>query len=108
MVIPATAENTSSAQLMEQLGRVCDSRGLPDLATRFHRWIEQQTTAVHLVVVGGGALVEVVRDYDQQHAMDAAQVHWLCVDLLDVTARLAAQLLKLDLVETDQQLAMRK
>ena len=49
MVIPATAESTSSAQLMEQLGRVCASRGLADLARRLHElqcWIESDLHAI--------------------------------------------------------------
>ena len=49
MVIPAAATSTSSARLMEQLGRVCDNRGLPDLATRLHelqRWIYEDMRAI--------------------------------------------------------------
>lgn len=49
MVIPATAQSASSAQLMEQLGRVCTSRGLADLATRLRdlqRWIESDMRAI--------------------------------------------------------------
>lgn len=43
MILPATAEEASSAQLFQQLGHVCRDRGLPDLAVRLaalQAWIE--------------------------------------------------------------------
>lgn len=49
MVIPATVTSPSSTQLMEQLGRVCTNRGLPDLATRLQdlqRWIQGDLSSI--------------------------------------------------------------
>ena len=43
MVLPATASSPGSAQLIQQLGDLCRSRGLPDLAARLidlQRWVE--------------------------------------------------------------------
>ncbi len=45
MVLPATAESPSSAQVIDQLGDVCRDRGLPDLATRLtslQDWIQSE------------------------------------------------------------------
>jgi len=45
MVLPAPAISPGSAQLIEQLGNLCRSRGLPDLAARLislHQWIEDE------------------------------------------------------------------
>ncbi|MEM9491889.1 MAG: polyprenyl synthetase family protein, partial [Myxococcota bacterium] len=42
MVLPATASSPASTQLIQQLGDVCRSRGLPDLASRLielQRWV---------------------------------------------------------------------
>jgi octaprenyl-diphosphate synthase len=44
MVMPASAASPTSVQLMEQLGRLCRDRGLPDLATRLlslQEWIQR-------------------------------------------------------------------
>jgi octaprenyl-diphosphate synthase len=45
MIVPATAEGTASAQLIQQLGHVCRDRGLPDLAVRLgalQAWIQDE------------------------------------------------------------------
>jgi octaprenyl-diphosphate synthase len=45
MILPATAEGATSAQLIQQLGYVCRDRGLPDLAVRLgalQTWIQNE------------------------------------------------------------------
>ena len=46
-----------------------------------------------MIVVGGGQVVEAVRDLDRCHDLDANLCHWTCVDLLESTAELAAKIL---------------
>ena len=68
----------------------------PDLKLRVERWLTQQTvrqTAMQTVwVVGGGRLVDTVREFQSTHASSAnvtdQQAHWISVDLMSVTARM--------------------
>lgn len=67
---------------------------LPDLCERFHRWCEAQLEPrKKLVVVGGGKVIDAVRELDRIHRFESSQVHWECVRLLSNTARLAAAIL---------------
>lgn len=45
-----------------------------------------------LLIVGGGKMVDVLRDLDQTHGLDERQAHTLAVQTLDVTARVVASL----------------
>lgn len=67
----------------------------PDLQDALTRWISRQpsgepSSIENLVVVGGGPLVDAVRDLDQLHPGDPEEIHWLCVELLDATFRLVS------------------
>ncbi len=78
---------------------------LPELRRRFDAWFAAQPPAVNLMIVGGGELVEAVRRVDQQHSLDAALVHWVCIDLMGTTAEIAAGILGNDrLIGTRQEL----
>lgn len=39
-------------------------------------------------IVGGGELVNTVRDWDAKFVLDAKSTHWTCIDLMDVNSRL--------------------
>lgn len=65
---------------------LCSSR----LRERLESWLAAQPNAASLVVVGGGAIVDSVRDLASLHPYDEEFLHWLCIDLLDVTFRLFA------------------
>jgi len=70
---------------------------LPDLPKRMRCWLEAQSEAHHVLIVGGGRLVEQVR---QCHAGDESAAHWLCVDLMQLTAEfLHGRLPEMPLVE---------
>jgi 5-(aminomethyl)-3-furanmethanol phosphate kinase len=66
---------------------------MPDLAKRFQAWLGEQPTARTIMLVGGGEIVDAVRDLDRIHHFDPRWSHWLCVDLLKHTADVARQLL---------------
>jgi aspartokinase-like uncharacterized kinase len=68
---------------------------LNDLRHRFHAWLEKQVPARNLIVVGGGRAVEAIRELDAIHRLPSKVTHWLCVDVMSVTARLASELLGL-------------
>ena len=63
------------------------------LVPTFQSWLGAQPAAVNILVAGGGSLADVVRDAERRFSLGDATCHWLCVDLLDVSARLLAGLL---------------
>lgn len=73
-----------------------------DLPSRFHKWLHGQPPALNLLIVGGGQVVNNLRELDRVHALDATFVHWLAVDLMTINARTAAKILDLKLLEGDQ------
>lgn len=80
---------------------------LPDLADRIrHQWQTRPDT-VPLLIVGGGAAADVVRDWDRTFQLGDEAAHWLAIDSLDLSANLLSQLLpELQLVRNRQQLEL--
>ena len=66
---------------------------MQNLGQRLASWLSAQPPAVNLLVVGGGGLVNAVRDLDSKHHFDAEFIHWQCVDLLDKTSAIFDELL---------------
>ncbi len=66
---------------------------LPDWPERLTAWIQSHPAPLNLLLVGGGQVVDAVRELDRQHNFPAPFSHWLCIDLLSATARIASQLL---------------
>lgn len=65
----------------------------PRLRERFDTWLAAQPPATNVIIVGGGALVDAIREIDRVQHFDASTAHWLAIDTMSVTARLAATLL---------------
>ena len=61
---------------------------LPDLCTRVARLWANETIAHHVVLVGGGALADVVRTWHQVRPLQEPAAHWACATLMDVNTRL--------------------
>ena len=76
----------------------------PDLSTSFHHWWDQQTPADTLLIIGGGDLINAVRNIDATHSLDLTETHWICVELLSQTFKIAASILEYPTVTTDSQL----
>ena len=55
---------------------------LPD---DLRRWFGRQSPAESFVVVGGGELVDAIRNLDAIAPGNSSTVHWQCVELLDLT-----------------------
>jgi aspartokinase-like uncharacterized kinase len=66
---------------------------LPDLGSRLRRWLAAQGTDSMLMVPGGGALAEAVRELDSTHGLGAEIAHWLALRALTVNAHFLATLL---------------
>ena len=79
-----------SLRIIKVGGSLLDWR---DLGVRFDLWLNAQPAARNIVVVGGGSLVDAVRRYDDVHRLRPAAAHWLAIEAMGVTARLAAQII---------------
>lgn len=55
-------------------------------------WLASQPPARNVMLVGGGPFAETVRSCDERFGFAPAHAHWLCVRLMDVTARMVALL----------------
>ena len=76
------------------------------LAEKLLAWLAEQPPAQTLAIVGGGKLIDAVRELDAQHSLTAKHVHWQCVDLLRVTFQwLASQLTTWEIISNRQQFA---
>ena len=76
----------------------------PDLCSRLSSCQLEDTPADTLAIVGGGDIINAVREIDQVAELDAAKVHWICVDLLTQTFNLMKQRVKWPVIETTEQL----
>lgn len=72
--------------------------GWTDLPAALAHWIAQQSPAVNLLVAGGGEFAESIRRADAAYGLGEEAAHWLCVDLLSVTARLLGGIAKAPVV----------
>ena len=66
---------------------------LSDWPQRLRCWLSAHPAPLNFLLVGGGEIIESVRHLDAQHHFPASFSHWLCIDLLSATARIAGQLL---------------
>jgi aspartokinase-like uncharacterized kinase len=55
--------------------------------------LKRQPPAANVLLMGGGAVADVVRDWDRRYRLDATTSHRLAIGTMSLTARLAAQLL---------------
>ncbi len=61
---------------------------LPDLSNRLRTWLDTHPATHNILVTGGGDLVEQIRTWHTHQPIDEISAHWLCIDLMDITARL--------------------
>lgn len=81
---------------------------LPDLGQRLRQWLAVQQPAHNVLIAGGGPLVEQIRAWHAEEPIEDAAAHWMCVDLLTVTAHmLHAWMPEIPLVEDDCLLCQR-
>jgi aspartokinase-like uncharacterized kinase len=65
---------------------------LPDLGERLRQWVGNADASV-LLVPGGGAGADVVRQLDDAHRIGEEQAHWLALRVLTVNAHFLSALL---------------
>jgi 5-(aminomethyl)-3-furanmethanol phosphate kinase len=66
----------------------------PLLGKALHLWLVEQSPATNILLCGGGTLCDAIRRVDATHALGEEAAHWLCVDVLAVTARMLAAVVR--------------
>lgn len=72
---------------------------LPDLESRLTGWLKNLPMENVLLVPGGGATADVVRDFDRTHRLGEEASHWLALRALTLNAHLLARLLRAEVVD---------
>lgn len=62
----------------------------PGLLGALSAWAESNAGWRNVVIVGGGALVDTIRQTDQAHQLGQEQAHWLAVEAMRINARWVA------------------
>lgn len=65
----------------------------PDFSHRVNAWLANELPHRTAFIVGGGGVIEAMRDADSRFSLDQAQMHWRCVRLLRSTFEIVAELL---------------
>lgn len=65
----------------------------PLLPTALNRWLNDQPPAVNVLIAGGGALVDTIRQASQALSLDDESSHWLCIDAMSIHSRLLVHLM---------------
>lgn len=69
---------------------------LPDLATRLRQWLAAEANGGNgvLLIPGGGAAADAVRQLDRRHGLGEEKSHWLALGALTLNAHFLAALLR--------------
>jgi aspartokinase-like uncharacterized kinase len=74
---------------------------MSNLKQKFQKWWRENPHPLTLIIVGGGPAVDAVRQVHLANPLSDEFAHWVCIDLLQHTARIAHQILgNVDLIET--------
>jgi aspartokinase-like uncharacterized kinase len=74
---------------------------LPDLGPRLRAWLDTLGTPEVLLVPGGGAAADVVRELDRVHGLGEEASHWLALRALQLNASFLATVLPRSVVVED-------
>jgi 5-(aminomethyl)-3-furanmethanol phosphate kinase len=62
----------------------------PPLGQSLKAWLVQQPAEFNVLICGGGALANAIRDADRRFSLGDEISHWLCIDVLSITSRVLA------------------
>jgi aspartokinase-like uncharacterized kinase len=101
----------SAASVLPKLDRVVKLGGSlldwPEFPRRLRQWLAQQPPKPTGLIVGGGAIVDGLRDADRVHQLGDEAAHWLCIKAMSLTAQMVAQLLpELRLLDAEELLTL--
>ena len=57
----------------------------PEWPDQLRRWLQGHRQEQIVLMVGGGKMIDAIRDIDVHHRLPSDDVHWRCVQLLDAT-----------------------
>ncbi len=63
----------------------------PEVVPALRSWIPGQSRAANVLIVGGGKLVDAVRQLDARRHVDVTTAHWLCIRAMSLTATIVAE-----------------
>ncbi len=66
---------------------------LPDLADRLRDWLRNQPDAINVLIVGGGPMVDAIREADRIHQLGDQAAHELALEVMTLTAKLIQAIL---------------
>ncbi len=66
----------------------------PALPRQLNAWLAAQMPLPTLLLVGGGALADAVRQLDRRCVLPAAAAHWMAIRAMEVNALILSQLLR--------------
>lgn len=70
-------------------GSIIQQAGAPE---RLRRWLAHQECSAQLnLIVGGGNLIDALRELDRIHQLNAIAMHWRCVRALRATLEIVAE-----------------
>lgn len=75
-----------------------------ELAASLTKWLARQSSAVNVLVAGGGGFADAIRRADAAYGLGEEAAHWLCVDAMSVTARLLGAIMKMPVVTEERAL----
>lgn len=78
---------------------------LPDLRDRLRSWLANAGDCRVLLIPGGGAAANVVRQLDTTHRLGAESAHWLALRMLAVNAEFLSTLLDARVVDSPDEAA---
>jgi aspartokinase-like uncharacterized kinase len=79
--------STATARVIKLGGSLLD---WPELPGRLRAWLATQSPAANIVVVGGGAFVDYLRQLDRAHQFSPEAAHWLAIGAMSLTAQVVA------------------
>jgi len=60
------------------------------MPTAINAWLKEQPPALNVLIAGGGALVDAIRQASQTFSLDDESAHWLCIDAMSINSQLLA------------------
>jgi len=82
---PTSSDECEPDRMLQVVKLGGSSLTRPSLLDDLSRWRRPPTKRQTLAIIGGGGMINAVRQWDRLRPTTPADVHWLCVDLLNAS-----------------------